>query len=95
MGARAIGVDSDQHDEMPGVVMTSMIKRADIAVFDLVRDVTEGRFAPGMKVFGLRERGVDYVRDGAHAAGLSPATIERVAVLEAEVVAGRTHIPSH
>ncbi len=31
MGVKAIGVDGDQHDEMPGTVLTSMIKRADVA----------------------------------------------------------------
>ena len=30
--ALAIGVDSDQHDEMPGVVVTSMVKRVDVAL---------------------------------------------------------------
>src|SRR5262249_11247124 len=64
MSAKAIGVDADQHDEMPGVVITSMIKRADVAVFDTVKDVAEGRFHGGLRSFGLAEDGVGYVSDG-------------------------------
>src|SRR5207245_10049131 len=33
----AIGVDSDQHDEAPGHILTSRVKRVDVAVFDTVR----------------------------------------------------------
>src|SRR6185436_14802497 len=55
--AFAIGVDADQFDEMPGVVVTSMIKRGDVAVFDIVKDVVEGHFRGGMRVFGLAEDG--------------------------------------
>jgi basic membrane protein A len=39
----AIGVDRDQYAEMPGTVVTSMIKRADVAVFDMIRAVAHDR----------------------------------------------------
>lgn len=90
----AIGVDADQHDEMPGTVLTSMIKRGDVAVFEAVRDVVEGRFEGGMRVFGLAERGVDYVHEGPHAAGIDEDVRRKVEVLRAEVVEGRVVVPS-
>jgi basic membrane protein A len=90
---KAIGVDSDQFDDMPDTVVTSMVKRADVAVFNAIRDAIEGRFAGGMRVFGLKESGVDYVHVGPHAALLSPSVIGRVEVLRAEVVAGARHVP--
>jgi basic membrane protein A len=76
----AIGVDSDQHDEMPGTVVTSMIKRVDVAVFETIRAVVEQRFSAGVRVFGLADQGVDWVKDGPHAAGIPPevrAAVER------------------
>ena len=91
--ALAIGVDADQYDEMPGTVVTSMIKRADVAAFDIVREVVEGRFQPGMRVFGLREGGVDFVHDGPHAAGIPDDVKARVARLRDDVVEGRIHVP--
>lgn len=90
----AIGVDADQHDEMPGTVVTSMVKRADVSVFETVREVVEGRFAGGMRVFGLKEGGVDYVHEGPHAAGIPPDVKAKVEALRAEIVAGRMAVPS-
>ena len=64
-GHFAIGVDTDQDGLAPGHVLTSMIKRTDIAVATVVNDYARGDF-PGGKtvVFGLKENGV----------GLSPMT---------------------
>lgn len=90
----AIGVDADQYDEMPGTVVTSMVKRGDVAVFDTVRAVIEGRFEGGRKVFGLSDQGLDYVHDGPHAAGIPEDVKAKVEALRAEIVAGRVHVPS-
>ncbi len=93
-GAFAIGVDSDQHDDLPGTVVTSMVKRVDVAVFEAIRETMLGGFRPGMRVFGLADRGIDYVHEGPHATGLSPALKEKVAVLRAEVESGARVVPS-
>jgi basic membrane protein A len=79
---------------MPGTVVTSMIKRGDVAVFDIVRDVVEGRFAGGMRVFGLSDDGVDWVHEGPHAAGIPDDVKRKVAALRAEVIAGRVSVPN-
>lgn len=57
-GVYAIGVDSNQDDVEKGVVLTSMLKRVDNAVFDEVKETIEGNFKPGIKYFGLKENGV-------------------------------------
>jgi basic membrane protein A and related proteins len=94
MGVKAIGVDSDQHDEMPAVVVTSMVKRADVAVFDTIRDVTEGSFKAGLRTFGLAEAGVSYVSEGPHAAGIPREVHARVAELRAQVIRGTIAVPT-
>ncbi len=64
-GHFAIGVDTDQDGMAPGNVLTSMIKRTDIAVATAVDDYAKGSFPGGKTVtFGLKENGV----------GLSPMT---------------------
>jgi basic membrane protein A len=93
-GILAIGVDSDQHDEMPGTVVTSMIKRADVVVFETVRAAVEARLVSGMRVFGLAEEGVDYVREGPHAAKIPAEVRAKVEALRAEVISGRLRAPS-
>src|SRR5205814_6080189 len=58
-----IGVDSNQNMVKPGFVLTSMVKRVDNAVYDIVKDVVGGKFAGGFHVFGLESDGVGYVMD--------------------------------
>jgi basic membrane protein A len=89
----AIGVDSDQFAEMPDAVVTSMVKRADVSVFDTIRAVAEGRFEGGMHVFGVEDGAIDYVHEGPHAVLLPPDVVARVEELRAEVASSRVHVP--
>jgi basic membrane protein A len=93
MGVLAIGVDSDQHDEMPGTVLTSMLKRGDVAVFDTIRAAAEGTLRGGMQSFGLAEDGVGYVHEGPHGALVPEAVKVRVAELRERVVRGELRVP--
>ncbi len=93
MGVKAIGVDADQHDEMPGTVLTSMIKRGDVAVFDTIKDVAEGRFQGGLRTFGLAEEAVGYVDEGPHAAGIPDDTKQKVDALAKRVIRGEIKVP--
>ncbi len=97
LGRRAIGVDADQHDDMPGVVITSMLKRVDVAIFDVARDAALGRFdrgAGGMRSFGVVDGGIDYVREGPHARMLDRAHVARVEALRAAITRGDVTVPS-
>src|SRR5258705_10423203 len=47
-----IGVDSNQNAVKPGYVLTSMIKRVDNAVYDIVKEVVDGTFTGGVPRFG-------------------------------------------
>ncbi|MGL4403889.1 MAG: BMP family lipoprotein [Fusobacteriaceae bacterium] len=58
LGKYAIGVDSDQDDVAPGVVLTSMLKNIDVAVYDTVKSVVDGNFKTGTHIFGVAENGV-------------------------------------
>lgn len=90
---RAIGVDSDQYDEMPGTVVTSMVKRVDTAVLETIRSELEHGFVGGFRVFGLKEDGVDYIHDGPHAASIPVTVKERVAAMRRAVVEGSVRVP--
>jgi basic membrane protein A len=59
----AIGVDSNQDWVKPGHVLTSMLKRVDVAVYNVVKSEKEGHFVWGNKFFGLADHGVDYSVD--------------------------------
>ena len=90
----AIGVDSDQYDEAPGVVVTSMIKRVDNAVFDTIKELSEGRWTGGVRQFGLAEKGVGWVYDERNRAQIPDRVKTVVDSLEAEIIAGRIAVPN-
>jgi basic membrane protein A len=94
MNRFAIGVDADQYREAPGHVLTSMVKRVDNAVYDMILRVKENRFTGGIYDFGLAEDGVGYVYD-AHNRALIPDSVRvRVEALKADIIAGRITVPS-
>jgi basic membrane protein A len=63
-GNKAIGVDSDQYKTadpaVKDVIMTSMLKKVDVAVYDFIKDAVAGTYTAGPKVFDLKAGGVDY-----------------------------------
>lgn len=89
-----IGVDSDQWADMPDTVVTSMVKRGDVSVFETIRAVTEGRFHGGMQVYGVGDGALDYVHEGPHAAQLPREIVAQVEPLRLEIASGRIHVPS-
>jgi basic membrane protein A len=91
---RAIGGDADQWDEAPGYIVTSMVKRVDNAVFDTIREVSEGRWSGGVHVFGLAENGVGWVYD-ANNRGMIPDPVKtQVDSLEARIERGVIEVPA-
>lgn len=93
-GHLAIGVDADQYAEMPGSVLTSMVKGVDAAVFDAIARTKDGTFTGGIREFGLAEQGVGYVYDANNAALIPPAARARVEALRDSIVAGHISVPS-
>jgi len=93
-GRLAIGVDSDQHDEAPENILTSMVKRVDVAVFDTIREMVEGHWSGGVRVFGLAEDGVSWVYDERNQARIPDRAKAVVDSLRAEIVAGRITAPT-
>lgn len=83
-----IGVDSNQNGVKPGYVLTSMVKRVDNAVFDVVKEVRDGKFEGGFHVFGLDKDGVAYAVDTNNESLITPDIKEKVEAAKAKIVAG-------
>ena len=83
-----IGVDSNQNGVKPGFVLTSMIKRVDTAVYDIVQKVVDGSFTGGFHVFGLESEGVGYVIDQYNQALVSPAAVAAAEDAKKKIIAG-------
>lgn len=83
-----IGVDSNQNAVKPGFVLTSMVKRVDNAVYDVVGDVLNGNFKGGFHVFGLDKDGVAYAMDEYNTPLIAPEVIQKVEQSKQEIIDG-------
>jgi basic membrane protein A and related proteins len=91
-GKLGIGVDSNQNGMHPGKVLTSMIKRVDVAVYSTFADAKAGKWAPGVAVYGLKEEGVGYAMDDNNKALVSAemkATVDKAA---ADIISGSVKV---
>jgi len=87
-----IGVDSNQNGVKPGFVLTSMVKRVDNAVYDVVEQMTKGKFDGGFHVFGLDKDGVAYALDDNNRPLISKETLQRVETAKSDIVAGKIKV---
>lgn len=84
-GKFSVGVDSNQNYLHPGSVLTSMLKRVDVAV---QTSLTEANFKPGLTVLGLAESGVGYSLDEHNAALITDDIKAKVDELSAKIQSG-------
>ena len=87
-----IGVDSNQNGVKPGFVLTSMVKRVDNAVYDVVNEVLNNRFQGGFHVFGLDKDGVAYSVDQHNQALIPQEVIQKAEEAKRKIVAGEIKV---
>jgi basic membrane protein A len=87
-----IGVDKNQNDVKPGFVLTSMVKRVDNAVYDVVKEVLEGRFKGDFHVFGLDKDGVAYTIDEHNEKLIPKEILTKVEDAKKKIVAGEIKV---
>ncbi|MFY0571491.1 BMP family lipoprotein [Archangium lansingense] len=89
-----IGVDSDQSHLAPEAVLTSMLKRVDLGVYEAVRDLSQGKLEGGDVMLGLKEGGVTYAPVRVEFPGKAEA-LQKVEELRAKIVAGEIQVPTN
>lgn len=87
-----IGVDSNQNMVKPGFVLTSMVKRVDNAVYDIVNDVKNKRFQGGIHVFGLDKDGVAFSLDQYNQSLINPSILQDVEVARQKIIRGEIQV---
>jgi len=88
----AIGVDSNQNWVKPGYILTSMIKRVDVSVFNSVKDMVEGRFKGGIHEFGMETDGVGYALDEYNRNLIPQSVLDEVERAKQDIIAGRIKV---
>ncbi len=86
----AIGVDSNQNHMHPGTMLTSMVKRVDVAVYKLMKQTT-----PGVSNLGLKEGGVDYALDQHNEKLVSADMKKKVDAAKADIIAGKIKVADY
>jgi len=92
-GGLGIGVDSDQYNTLPEalrpVVLTSMLKKVDVAVYDYIKSFVDGDVQTGVVRFDLEAGGVDYSKSGGQVDDIA----EQLDALKAKIISGEITVP--
>jgi basic membrane protein A len=94
-GKLAIGVDSNQNGVAPGTVLTSMIKRVDVAAYDTLKSAKDGTFKAGVNVLGITEGGVDWAVDEHNTKLLTTAVREAVEEARKKIKGGEIKVHNY
>jgi basic membrane protein A and related proteins len=87
-GKLGIGVDANQNHLHPGHVLTSMLKRVDVAVYGSFMDAKNGEFTFGVEDWGLEEDGVGYALDENNESLVTAEMSEAVEKAKADIISG-------
>jgi basic membrane protein A len=94
-GKLGIGVDSDQDCLFPGHVLTSMMKRVDVAVYKSFKASHDGDWKAGPLSLGLADDGVDFSVDKCNKDLLTQAMQDRMNAAKADIIAGRIEVKDY
>jgi basic membrane protein A and related proteins len=90
----AIGVDSDQYltaePAVRDVVISSMLKKVDVAVYDFIKKVNDNTFVAGETVYNLKAGGVDYSTSGGKVDDIKA----QVDDFKQKIIAGEITVPT-
>lgn len=88
-GFFAIGVDRDQDSIAPGTVLCSMLKRVDLAVYNLIRDLSRNSWQSGVHSYGLAEGGLGLSEFTYTKEGLPASVFIELECGRRDIIAGR------
>src|SRR3546814_6648814 len=88
-GKFAIGVDSNQNHLHPGTMLTSMLKRCDVAAYKAFKDAAEGKWTSGIQNLGVADDGVGWALDEYNKDLITEEMKAKVEEAAADIVAGK------
>ncbi len=91
-GKLSIGVDSNQNYLHPGSVLTSMLKRVDVAAYEVFKTAMSRTWAAGIKDLGLAEDGVGWALDEHNRSLITDEMQGQVEAARAAIVAGEMNV---
>ncbi|WP_130607787.1 BMP family lipoprotein [Fluviispira sanaruensis] len=89
----AIGVDSNQNAIAPKIILTSMEKHVDMAVYSSIEDLVNEKFTSDIKEYNLRNGGVDWAFDKHNKSLFSAFEIQRINNIRSAIIEGKIKVP--
>ena len=94
-GRLGIGVDSDQYNlpslaDVKSVILTSMVKRVDVAVFDFLASAVNGKPLSGQHIYDLKVGGVDFSTSGGQVDDIKA----KLDAAKADIISGKIKVPT-
>ena len=86
------GVDSNQNHLQPGFVLTSMLKRVDVAAYEVFKSAKNGTWKSGVKTLGLAEDGVGWALDEHNSKLVTSAMKSKVEQVRKDIIAGNIKV---
>lgn len=90
-----IGVDSNQNWVKPGFVLTSMLKRVDLAVLNAIKEASTNQLKTGVFRMGLPNQGIDYAFDQYNEKLLTKEMVMKIDVLKMDIIKGKIKVPDY
>jgi basic membrane protein A len=91
----AIGVDSNQNYLHPGTMLTSMVKRVDLAAYNSLEAAKAGNWQGGITVLGLKEGGIDWAYDQYNEKLITPEMKAKVDQAKADIISGKITVADY
>ncbi len=91
-GKLAIGVDSNQNHLHPGTMLTSMVKRVDVAVHDSAKAAKDGSWKAGVTVMDLAHEGVGWALDDNNKSLITDDMKAKIKAAKADIIAGNIKV---
>jgi len=91
----AIGVDANQNWIKPGFVLTSMVKRVDVAVYTIIKETLEKRFRGGIHTYGLENDGIGYALDEYNRPLVSEDLLREVEAAREKIIRGEIRVTDY
>ena len=88
----SIGVDSNQNHIQPGSVLTSMLKRVDVAAYEVFKTGYTGTWKSGFKILGLAEDGVGWALDEHNSKLVTSAMKSKVEQVRKDIISGKISV---
>jgi len=76
-------------------VLTSMLKRVDVAAYETFMDAKNGNFSSGVRVLGIAEGGVDWALDDNNASLVSAELKSAVEQARADILSGKVAVHNY